>query len=83
MAHPLEREEESPMSRHICPRCGGRKFYTPAHVAQDWLVDEYGNYIETFADCTDVVAPPEDGNNWQCAGCGALGVIVSDDRCPA
>ena len=46
-------------------------------------MDKYGNYIETFEDCTDVVAPPDDGNNWQCAGCGALGVIVSDDRCPA
>ena len=40
------------------------------------MVDEYGDHIETLADCTDVVAPPDDGNDWQCASCGALGVIT-------
>lgn len=62
-------------SRHICPKCGGKRFITVAHVAEDWVVDEYGNWIET-KECTETVAPPDDGNTWQCERCGTEAVIA-------
>lgn len=53
-----------------CPKCGGTEFIVSAHVAQDWLVDENGNFLEVTEDCTDVVHQPDDGDVWQCDSCG-------------
>lgn len=63
-------------SKHICPKCGGKEFITVAHVAQDWKVDEFGNFIKEM-ETTETVAGPDDDNIWTCANCGAEGVIVN------
>jgi predicted RNA-binding Zn-ribbon protein involved in translation (DUF1610 family) len=65
------------MQRHICPKCGGKRFITVAHVAQDWVVDEYGNFEECL-ETSETVAPPDDGNIWTCYDCGAEAVIVKE-----
>ena len=66
-------------SKHICPKCGGRLFYTTAHVMEEWLVDEHGNFIETSSNCLEVDTDPDDDNIWTCARCGADGVIIQED----
>ena len=53
-----------------CPRCGNNKFYITAHVTQDWVVDENGNFLETYNDCIDVLHYPDDEDLWQCTECG-------------
>ena len=59
-------------SKYICPRCGGKEFFTTAHVAQEWKVNEKGNFIECTEDCIEVDAGPDDDNIWFCAKCGAM-----------
>lgn len=68
------------ISRHICPKCHGNRFITVAHVAQDWVVDEYGNYEECL-ETTETVADPDDDNSWTCYYCGAE-AIVADETDP-
>lgn len=65
-------------SKHICPRCGGKEFFTTAHVAQEWKVDEEGNFLECTDGCIDVDADPDDDNIWICTKCGAEGVLSKD-----
>ena len=54
----------------ICPKCGGREFFVTAHVTQEWLVDENGNYMSTIDDCQEVTHSPDDEDLWECADCG-------------
>ena len=61
--------------KHICPKCGDSEFVTVAHVAQDWKVDGFGNFLEEL-ETTEVVAAPDDGNIWTCARCGSEAIIV-------
>ena len=65
-------------SKHICPRCGGKEFFTTANVAQEWKVDEEGNFIECTNGCIDVDSDPDDDNIWICSHCGAEGVLSKD-----
>lgn len=53
-----------------CPKCGCEEFYVTAHVVQDWLVDKYGDYIDTTCDCIEVAHYPEDDDIWCCKQCG-------------
>ena len=64
-------------SKHICPNCGGKKFFTTAHAVQRWLVDEDGNFIEDKG-MNIVVEEPDDENTWICAACGKEGQVVDD-----
>ena len=48
-----------------------KEFVTVAHVAEDWLVDEKGNFIENYGCTGDVVALPHSENIWTCVKCGA------------
>lgn len=66
-------------SKHICPKCGNRTFSTPAHVMQDWKVDEDGEFIECLQDCMQVSFPPRDENIWNCTECDGEGVIVPEN----
>lgn len=61
---------------YICPKCGGRKFITPATVTQDWQVDAHGNFISQMSACNDVVASPDTDNIWSCSLCGEEGVSL-------
>ena len=65
------------MKKMICPHCGGNEFITTAHVAQDWRVDECGNFIELIQDCTDVIVAPDPGNIWTCSRCGTEAVCLN------
>lgn len=66
-------------SKHICPKCGGRTFSTPAHVMQDWKVNEDGEFIETLDECLQVSFEPSDGNIWSCTDCEEEAVIVPEE----
>lgn len=54
----------------ICPKCGNKRFSVTAHVAQEWEVDENGNFIKTITECTDVTHTPDDDDIWVCTKCG-------------
>jgi len=55
----------------VCPKDPSHKeFITVAHVAEDWVVDEHGNWISTIAS-TETVAKPNPDNEWTCNICGA------------
>lgn len=53
-----------------CPECGGKRFVVTAHVTQDWVVDEFGNYIKTIEDCIEVTHRPDSDDLWECFECG-------------
>lgn len=53
-----------------CPKCGAMSFYVTAHVTQDWVVDENGDWIRTEDDCVEVTHFPNDDDVWDCANCG-------------
>ena len=53
-----------------CPKCGGTEFIVSAHVVQDWLVDENGNYIRTVEDYVETSHRPDDDDIWMCYQCG-------------
>ena len=46
-----------------------RRFITTAHVSQEWLVDETGDFIEELVSCLDITHRPDSGNEWVCADC--------------
>ena len=52
-----------------CPMCGNKKFFVTAHVTQDWLVDENGNFIEEIDSCIETTHSPDDMDLWQCDNC--------------
>ncbi len=53
-----------------CPVCGGKRFVVTAHVTQDQLVDEDGDYRKTIEDCVEVVHRPDNEDVWECYECG-------------
>lgn len=53
-----------------CPNCGCEEFFVTAHVAQDWLVDKDGDFMEVENECVAVTHQPKDDDIWQCADCG-------------
>lgn len=65
-------------SKHICPKCGGREFYTTAHLIVEWKVNEIGKQIEQTATPADVLDEPDDNNIWTCTSCGAEAIIAPD-----
>lgn len=61
-------------TRHVCPKCDCKQFMTTAHVVQDWIVDENGNFIESHA-TTEVIALPNNDNIWTCINCGEEAIL--------
>lgn len=62
---------------YCCPECGNtQKFYTTAHVMQEWLVDGYGDFLEVSEPCLEVTHKPDKDNIWTCAECGAEAIIL-------
>jgi hypothetical protein len=53
-----------------CPKCGSMSFCATAHVTQDWVVDENGNFISSNNDCVEVTHFPDDEDIWECNTCG-------------
>jgi len=55
----------------ICPNSFKHdRFITTAHVVEEWVVDENGNWCETL-NTLETVSDPNPGNLWTCAVCGA------------
>lgn len=55
----------------ICPNHKNhRRFVTTAHVVQDWIVDECGDFQEVVEDCSEVASDPCVENTWTCNKCG-------------
>lgn len=61
---------------HVCPNGCTTAFATVAHIAQDWKVDAFGNFLDVISD-GETVASPDDGNVWECLECGAEAEKVS------
>ena len=55
--------------KYKCPKCGGKKFSTTAHVCQDWMIDEDAEFIETISECIQVTHKPDEDNLWSCLEC--------------
>lgn len=53
-----------------CPECGGKEFNVFAHVVQDWLVGENGEFISCTNSCVSVAHYPDDEDLWECDVCG-------------
>ena len=53
-----------------CPKCGAMSFVVTAHVTQDWVVDENGDFINCEDDCVEVTHFPDDTDFWTCNNCG-------------
>lgn len=68
-------------SKHICPVCGGNKFFTVATVLQEWRVNAEGDFEEVSAEHLETVYEPDDGNIWTCTACGSDGVLVDMTLC--
>lgn len=59
-------------ARARCPKDPAHKrFVTSAHVVEDWVVDENGDFLEKAGDAIEVAAGPDPGNTWTCHECGA------------
>jgi len=52
-----------------------KKFITVAHVTEDWIVDEYGNFIERYG-ARETTHGPNVGNTWVCNTCGDIAIVV-------
>jgi len=62
-----------------CPKDPNHnRFVTVAHVTEDWIVDEAGNFIELAGKGgeSEVVHGPNPGNTWECAECGAQATVT-------
>lgn len=54
-----------------CPTSPDHKrFITTAHVMEEWVVDERGNFIDLVR-ALETVHSPSEGNTWTCKECGA------------
>lgn len=66
----------------VCPKNPKhKKFVTTAHVMQEWVVDEHGEFIKVArnGECLEVVADPDPGNDWTCYVCGAEAKVRKDE----
>lgn len=61
----------------VCPECGNLRFYTTAHVMQEWEVDERGCFISVSEDCLEVTHGPDRGNTWTCSACGKEAISMT------
>ena len=60
----------------VCPNnCERKEFFTSAHIAQEWLVNEHGDWIEDGAE-GEINHPPEADNIWSCAECGSTATVT-------
>lgn len=51
------------------------RFYTVAHVMEEWVVDPHGEFIESGG-CIEVTHPPNIDNVWVCVECGARALVT-------
>lgn len=60
-----------------CPECPEKhkRFVTTAHVVEEWVVNERGDYQDTKG-VLEVVHRPDPGNHWHCYECGADAIVM-------
>ena len=59
----------------ICPQNKAHKeFVTVAHVSEDWVVDENGNWISTIGS-VETISKPNIDNIWTCNVCGSTALV--------
>ncbi len=59
----------------ICPdNPDHNRFITTAHVMEEWLVDENGDFLEVHQPLETSQAPNA-GNVWTCWECGATATV--------
>ena len=60
-----------------CPKNPAHnRFVTVAHVAEDWVVNEHGDFIETVPNSqVEVLKYPSSENTWTCTECGATAIV--------
>lgn len=51
------------------------RFHVTAHVAEEWLTDETGAFVEEVDGPSDIVHQPDAHDLWTCA-CGATAVAT-------
>ncbi len=62
----------------ICPKNSNHvKFFTIAHVVEEWKVDKNGHYIDTV-ECLETAQEPCIENIWTCAVCGTEAIVTND-----
>lgn len=60
-----------------CPKNPDHKrFVTVAHITQDWVVNEHGEFEDVHGSDGEVVADPNPDNTWNCHECGALAEVT-------
>jgi len=63
----------------ICPKnLKHKRFLTTAHVMQEWVVDEHGNFIKCADDCLEVTEEPSPCNVWHCNVCMTEAKVTED-----
>ena len=55
--------------QYKCPKCGGNQFAATAHVTQDWLLNEYGHFVECTDNCVETTHYPNEDDIWDCKKC--------------
>lgn len=57
--------------KYRCPKCGATRIMATAVVAQDWEIDENGDFVDIYDGCAQVYHYPVDdlGYIWQCMNC--------------
>jgi len=60
-----------------CPNNKDHKqFVTVAHVTEDWVVDENGDFLDVFdGNNCETTHGPDPENIWTCLECGAEAVV--------
>jgi len=57
-----------------CPKCGGKRFNSTAHVTQDWEMNENGTLTKIMDACVEVTHYPGSNDIWDCTTCGYSGL---------
>lgn len=56
-----------------------KRFVTVAHVTEDWVVDERGNFIQVSDEtCGETTHGPDPGNTWYCEQCECEAIVTND-----
>lgn len=59
-----------------CPNSPEHKeFVTTAHIVQDWVVNEKGDFLQVVTECVETTHQPDPDNIWSCRECGAEAIF--------
>jgi hypothetical protein len=56
-----------------------KRFIATAHVVEEWVVDEKGNFQDTKG-VLEVVHRPDPNNYWYCYECGAAAQVTTTEK---